>query len=97
MLVLGTTAYADGSTPQLATLDDGVRIICRNEPSSKLVAITVLVQAGSEQENLTDAGIGSMVADALLMGTTNQDSDAIAESIGDIGGNVKAIWEPDVT
>ena len=88
---------AQAGSPVKTTLHDGVRIICKQESSSSLVAITVFVQAGSAEENLPDAGIGSMVADALLTGTTNQNSDTISTSIGNVGGNVKAIWEPDVT
>jgi predicted Zn-dependent peptidase len=88
---------ADNNAPVITTLPDGLRIICRQEPSSNLVAITVFVQAGSAEENLQDAGIGSMVADSILGGTSNQDTDTMTMSIGEVGGNVTAIWEPDET
>jgi zinc protease len=90
-------AFAQSGQPVETVLPDGIKLICSDEPSSSLVAITIFVQTGSAEENLNDAGIGSMVADALLSGTSNQNADAIATSIGAVGGNVKAIWQPDVT
>jgi zinc protease len=99
LLFFSATAdlHAQGLSPTKAILGDGVRVVCKQEPTSNLVAITVFIQAGSAEENLQDAGIGSMVADALLSGTSNENSDTMATSIGAIGGNVKAIWEPDFT
>ena len=101
VLIFATTFTAvhasDVQPPIASSLPDGIKLIVQPEKSSQLVAITVLVRAGSAQENELDAGIGSMVADCLLTGTSNQNSDTIAQSIGSLGGNVKAIWQPDVT
>jgi predicted Zn-dependent peptidase len=64
---------------------------------SNLVAVTIFVKAGSAEENLNDAGIGTLVANALLTSTSNENADTLSTAIGNIGGNVKAIWQPDLT
>jgi len=97
LFVIPACSMAQAPTPVSTVLPNGVRLICQQESSSSLVAITIFVQTGSAQETPRDAGIGSMVADSILTGTTNQDSDTIQTSIGNVGGNVKAIWQPDFT
>jgi zinc protease len=94
---LSTLHSADAMPPIVSTLPDGIKLLVQQDQGSQLVAITVIVRAGSAQENEDDAGIGSMVADAILTGTSNQNADTMAASIGAIGGNVKAIWQPDLT
>lgn len=90
-------ALADPPAPLDTVLPCGIRVIAQQEPSTQLVAINVFIRVGAAQETADDAGIGNFVASTLLAGTSNQDQETMSEQIGMLGGNVTAIWQPDMT
>lgn len=78
-------------------LNNGMRVIVMPEPDSPLVAFAIFVNAGSEQETLRTAGIGSFVARTLLSSTDSMSQTTINNEIADLGGNVTVTRQPDWT
>lgn len=90
-------AIADPPAPLDTVLPCGIRVIAQQEQQTQLVAINVFIRVGAAQETDEDAGIGNFVASTLLAGTTDEDTDDIANEVAYLGGNVTAVWEPDMT
>ena len=88
---------ADAGAPVKTTLPNGLRIICKPEPDTPLVAIDVFVRAGAPQETAATAGIGSFVAHTLFASTPSSMPEIMARDINALGGNVSATWHPDWT
>ena len=86
---------ADVFPPVTTTLPNGMKIICRYEKNTPLVAINVMVRAGQDQETAQNAGIASYVARTLLSSTTENTPEQMTTDINDIGGNVDAVRQPD--
>jgi len=85
----------DVFAPVTTTLPNGLRIICRYEKNTPLVAINVMVRAGQDQETAQNAGIASYVARTLLSSTSSNTPDQMTTDINAIGGNVAAVRQPD--
>lgn len=84
--------------PVETTLPNGMRIICRRDTTSPLVALQVFVRVGAAQEDSDKPGVGNFVARTLFSGgLTDEIPETLAGDIGDLGGNVTAAWQPDWT
>ncbi len=79
------------------TLANGMRILCKPETDTPLVAISVFVQTGADRETERTAGTGSLIARTLLLATANRPPDTMARDIGALGGNLSTVWQPDWT
>ena len=90
-------ADAPPGAPVKTTLPNGLRIICKEDDSTPLVAINVFVRAGAPQETAQTSGIGSFVAQALFDSTTTNTPESMTAAINALGGNVSAAWHPDWT
>jgi len=91
-------AFADTpAAPVKTTLPNGLRIICKQETSTPLIAIDVFVRAGAPQETAATSGIGSFTAHALFASTTSNTPESMTTAINALGGNVSAAWHPDWT
>ncbi len=88
---------ADLGAPVKTTLPNGLRIICKPETDTPLVAIDVFVRAGAPQETTANAGIGSFVAHTLFASTPSSTPEIMTREINALGGNVSAAWHPDWT
>ena len=88
---------ADAGAPVKTTLPNGLRIICKSETDTPLVAIDVFVRAGAPQETAGTAGIGSFVAHTLFASTTSSIPEIMTRDINALGGSVAATWHPDWT
>ena len=88
---------AEAGAPVKMTLPSGVRIICKPETGTTLVAIDVFVRAGAPQETAATAGIGSFVAHTLFASTHDNPPETMTREINALGGNVGATWHPDWT
>ena len=97
LICISRPAAADTNAPVKTTLTDGLRIICKQETSTPLIAIDVFVRAGAPQETASNAGIGSFVAQALFDSTTNNTPESMTSAINALGGNISAAWHPDWT
>ena len=91
------SASADPNAPVKTTLPNGLRVICKQETSTPLIAIDVFVQAGAPQETDGTNGIGSLVAHALFDSTHDNTPESMTSAINALGGSVSAVWHPDWT
>ena len=96
-VLLAARAGADPAGPVKTTLPNGLRIICKQETSTPLIAIDVFVRAGAPQETAATNGVGSFVAHALFDSTTNNTPENMTSRINTLGGSVSAVWHPDWT
>ena len=88
---------AEPGAPVKTTLLSGLRIICKQEIGTPLIAIDVFVRAGAPQETPATTGIGSFVAHAALTSTHDNTPESMTSEINALGGNVSAAWHPDWT
>ena len=96
-LAVPSVRAADTGVPVKTTLANGLRIICKPETDTPLVAIDVFIRAGAPQETTANAGIGSFVAHTLFASTTSSSPEIMTRDINALGGNVSAAWHPDWT
>jgi len=90
-------ASAEPNAPVKTTLPNGLRIICKQEAGTPLIAIDVFVQAGAPQETAGTNGIGNLAAHALFDSTHDNTPESMTSQINALGGNVSAVWHPDWT
>ncbi len=93
----GPAVRADQGAPVKTTLPNGLRIICKPEADTPLVAIDVFVRAGAPQETAAQVGIGSFVAHTLFASTRDSTPEIMTRDVNALGGNVSAAWHPDWT
>ena len=97
-LLLPCLAAADApSAPVQTVLPNGLRIVCKQEVSTPLIAIDVFVRAGARQETAITAGIGSLVAASVLISNADNTPETMTAAINALGGSVSAAWHPDWT
>ena len=80
--------------PKLVFLSGGAHLVLKPEPDAETVAIAVVVRTdrpGSEQEN----AVGELTARALFFGSVNRSFDAVAASVGQVGGSLETERTPD--
>ncbi len=90
-------AEAAPNAPVKTTLPNGLRIICKQETGTPLIAIDVFVQAGAPQETAGTSGLGNLVAHALFDSTHDNTPESMTSAINALGGNLSATWHPDWT
>lgn len=90
-------APAAGSPVVSITLANGLRVLCRREAGTPLVAVDVFVRAGAAQETAETSGVGSLVARTLLASTASNTPETMTAAINALGGSVSAVWHPDWT
>jgi zinc protease len=78
-----------------ATLDNGLRVIMVEHHELPIVAIEMLVKAGSVHESRDKPGLAHIVTQLLCEGTRTKDSLEISESIDFIGGSLSVDCEYD--
>jgi len=88
---------ADPSAPVKTTLPNGLRILCKPEADTSLVAIDVFVRAGAPQETAATAGLGGFVAHTLFASTRDSTPEIMTRDINALGSSVAAAWHPDWT
>ncbi len=78
-----------------ATLDNGLRVIMVEHHELPIVAIEMLVKAGSVHESRDKPGLAHIVTQLLREGPRTKDSLEISESIDFIGGSLSVDCEYD--
>jgi zinc protease len=76
---------------RVATLSNGLRLLCRTNDASEIVSIVCLVRAGLPDETEEQAGLAALTAEALLRGTAGKSTAAFAESVAQAGGNLRTL------
>jgi zinc protease len=92
LLVLASTIVVRAEEPQVTrtTLPNGIRVLVRENPAADVVAVSVLVRAGSRFETEEDAGITNFLHRVMLRGTTKSSAADINGRAEDFGGSVDA-------
>ena len=98
LALLAAPALVRADSPVVkTTLPNGLRVLCRRETGTPLVAVDVFVRAGVGQETADTAGLGDFVAHTLLASTASSTPDTMSAAIDALGGNVTTTWHTDWT
>ncbi|MBU1108694.1 MAG: insulinase family protein [Candidatus Riflebacteria bacterium] len=73
------------AVPEMITLDNGIRLILKQNNTSPLVAISVKIAAGGLIEERREAGLANMVAEMLPRGANGMNNEEIAEKFESMG------------
>ena len=79
------------------TLPNGLRIVTDRVTSVETVALGVWASVGTRHEKRAENGIAHMVEHMLFKGTPSRDARRIAEVIEDVGGNMNAYTDREMT
>lgn len=71
------------------TLDNGLRVVVRENHSQPLVAVTAAIRGGLRCEPEGKAGITSLMANMLTRGTAGRSREQIAQAIDRAGGSLQ--------
>lgn len=74
---------------RVATLSNGLRLLCRTNDSSEIVSVVCLVRAGLPDERDTQAGLAALTGEMLLKGTTTHPGRSFEHSVIRAGGNLR--------
>ncbi len=88
------TAAADPEG--LITLDNGLRLILREVPTTQVVAFKVFVGTGTAVETADRAGISAFTNTLLLRGTASQSEEEIFATIENLGASLSQSQLPDM-
>jgi zinc protease len=78
------------SVPRLRTLENGIRLIVREDHKLPFVYITASLQGGLLSEDEASVGITAMMSELLVRGTASRSRDEIAETVESLGGHLSA-------
>jgi zinc protease len=90
LLGIASVASADEAQVTRVVLSNGVRVLVRENPAAGVVAVSLLVRAGSRFETPDDAGITNFLHRVMVRGTTRRSAVEIATAAEDIGGGIDA-------
>jgi zinc protease len=76
---------------RVGTLSNGLRIFCRTNDASEIVAVVCLVRAGLPDEREEQAGLAALTAEALLKGTTTTTKSSFNKALLKAGGNLRTL------
>jgi len=74
--------------PEMITLENGIRLILRENHSSPLVAVSVHADAGGLREGRKGAGLANLTAELLMKGTEKYKADEIAKTFESLGTQI---------
>ncbi len=74
--------------PQRVVLDNGIRLITKEDHKLPFVYLTVALRGGLLSENETNVGLTAMMSELLLSGTPSRSCEAIAETVEALGASL---------
>lgn len=107
-LVLAAAAFVLTVSPPVATvqaqpiisahrLANGLTVLIKDNPTTDLVAIEVLVRAAPRVEETTEAGISIFTREVMLRGTQRRNALEIALALEIVGGTLRALTSSEYT
>jgi predicted Zn-dependent peptidase len=88
----------EGNGYRRTTLDNGLRIVTETMPSTRSVAVSLYVGAGSRYETPEEAGISHLLEHLVFKGTTKRPTaQEISELIDGVGGVLNAGTDRELT
>lgn len=85
-----STASVNENPARLVKLDNGLRLIVREDNRLPFAYLTVALRGGLLSEDETNVGVTAMMSDLLLRGTTSRLREEIAGTIDTLGGHLSA-------
>ncbi len=76
---------ADDALPEMLTLDNGVRVILKENHSSPVVAMVVKVAAGGMREEKREGGLANLTAEMLIKGSRNKKGNELVANFASLG------------
>ncbi len=72
------------------TLDNGLTVVVKETPGTKVATVQIWVKAGSVYEEPHEAGITHLIEHMIFKGTPTRGPGALAEAIEEVGGRINA-------
>ena len=91
--IMSTSAVtAEEMAPHLhkATLDNGLTVLVKEMPGTRVATVQIWVRAGSVYENAEEAGITHFIEHMIFKGTETRGPGELAGAIEGVGGQVNA-------
>jgi predicted Zn-dependent peptidase len=85
-----SAASAEDARVTRTVLPNGLHVLVRENPAAGVVAVSLLVRAGSRFETRDDAGITNFLHRVMVRGTTRRSAVQLAIAAEDLGGSVDA-------
>jgi predicted Zn-dependent peptidase len=95
LLVIATPALAGKTT--FYTLDNGMKVILKENHAAPLISSVIIVKAGSKFETEKNNGFTHLLEHMLFNGTTKRTRRDINEGIKDYGGYINAFTRQEMT
>ncbi|MEZ4728920.1 MAG: pitrilysin family protein [Caldilineaceae bacterium] len=92
----GQAETAAAPLEDLITLDNGLRLILREDPGTDTVAIQTFVGTGTAVEPAAQAGISQFTQRLLLRGTQSLSEEALFEQLENLGASLSQSQLPDM-
>jgi predicted Zn-dependent peptidase len=90
LLTGALSAHADETRVTRTPLPNGLTVLVRENPAADVVAVSLLVRAGSRFETPDDAGITNFLQRVMVRGTERRSAVDLATAAEDIGGSIDA-------
>ncbi len=87
----------EGGRVQATTLSNGFRVVTEHMPHVKSAAIGVSATAGARDETLPEGGLSHMLEHMAFKGTSSRNAKQIVEEIENVGGDLNAYTDYEVT
>ncbi|HEY3297888.1 MAG TPA: pitrilysin family protein [Armatimonadota bacterium] len=90
--VPSNAAYETGGVVKMM-LSNGVTLLVKPEPESKVAAVEIFVRVGAQDEREGSAGIGQILAGSVLAGSTTRSRVRLSRLAAEAGGNFHSVWQ----
>jgi len=97
LAIASLTAPASAKDYQVSSLDNGMRIVLREDHSAPLVAVVVCVKAGAAYENILTSGSAHFLEHLLFDGTLTRSREDIQHEFESRGGYFNAFTRKEFT
>ncbi|MBF0500037.1 MAG: insulinase family protein [Candidatus Riflebacteria bacterium] len=74
--------------PEMITLDNGIKLILRENHTAPIVAMAIQIDAGGLREGKNEAGLANLAASTLSKGTEKHSAEELAHLFESIGASV---------
>jgi predicted Zn-dependent peptidase len=91
------SVLVEGAGPDVATLDNGVRVVVFRLPHQATAAVSVFVRSGSQHESARQNGISHVIEHMAFKGTRSRDCQRINLDAERLGADVNAHTDKDHT
>jgi predicted Zn-dependent peptidase len=92
-----SSVLAEAARPEVATLDNGVRVVVFRLPHLATAAVSVFVRSGSQHESARQNGISHVIEHMAFKGTRSRDCQQINLDAERLGADVNAHTDKDHT